>query len=530
MKTASNINQKTAVIGHRTRGKTRYWILPVVVVASLLLGLISGCVVPRAAAPVDWPTQGWHSATPEQEGIDSAKLAEGLLAIGRQNLNLHSLLLVRNGQVVVDANFYPYDGKAVHDVASVTKSVMTTLIAIAADQGKLELDAPMVSFFPDRTIANRDARKERITVRHLASMANGLESMCLANDEGTLRAMQESPDWVQFALDRKMTYEPGTHFCYDSPGMHLLSAILQQATGMTALDFARQNLFAPLGIDEVIWPMDAQGFNHGWGDLHLHPRDMAKIGYLWLNHGLWDGKQIVSRAWVDESVKTQMTTSGDDDYGYGWWIMTGEEGVYAAIGRGGQRIQVWPAWQLILVMTGGGVEIDDIEPFVAPALVDTSKPLAANPTGVAQLDAALAVIVQPPAPTAVAPLPATAKAISGKTFVFEPNPLGMESVALEFNDSAEAILHIKLAGSDQVAAWPVGLDGVYRLSAGNYNLPQGLRGDWTDAQTFAFEYDNIANNDHIFLRLHVEDDQVVLESQETAHELGARFEGKLQDE
>jgi CubicO group peptidase (beta-lactamase class C family) len=143
--------------------------------------------------------------------------------------------------------------------------------------------------------------------------------------------MQASPDWVQFTLDRPMIDEPGSRFVYCSPGMHLLSAILQQATKMTALDFARQSLFEPLGIRDVVWPADPQGVTHGWGDLYLHPHDMAKLGYLWLNHGQWEGRQIVSRAWVEDSVKVQMRTGGDDDYGYGWWV-TGKEGEHAAIG------------------------------------------------------------------------------------------------------------------------------------------------------------------------------------------------------
>ena len=136
---------------------------------------------------------------------------------------------------------------------------MTTLIGIAAGQGKLELDQPMVSFFPERTIANLDERKERITVRHLVSNVNGLESGCLAGDQSTIQEMMAQPDWVQAALDREMAGSRAQHFCYDSPGMHLLSAILQEATGMTALDFARQYLFAPLGIQEAIWDADPQG-------------------------------------------------------------------------------------------------------------------------------------------------------------------------------------------------------------------------------------------------------------------------------
>lgn len=184
------------------------------VLALVILIALIIFIVPRWRGPgpgpttAYWPTQGWQSSTPEQQGFDSAKIAEGLRGIRKNNIDIHSLLVIRNGVVVTDASFYPYDGSTVHEMASVTKSFMTTLIAIAADQGKLQLDQPMVSFFPDRTIANRDARKERITVRHLASMSSGLDSLGLERDEGTLTDMQGSEDWVQFALDRPVVSEP----------------------------------------------------------------------------------------------------------------------------------------------------------------------------------------------------------------------------------------------------------------------------------------------------------------------------------
>jgi CubicO group peptidase (beta-lactamase class C family) len=500
-----------------------------ILVAIILISItVPACDRARKAGPgmseTAWPTAAWRTGAPEQYGFDSLKLAEAMLAIRRKGLNLHSVAIIRHGVMLLDAYFYPYDGKTVHDQASVTKSVMTTLIGIAADQGRLKLDDPMLSFFPGRAVANRDAAKERITVRHLASMSSGLECTA-ANDEQTLKEMERSPDFVQFILDRKMISEPGTRFVYCSPGMHMLSAILQKASGMTALEFARVNLFEPLGIQNVIWPTDAQGFNHGWGDLRLHPHDTAKIGLLWLHHGQWNGRQVVPREWVDNSVKTQIKTGRDDDYGYGWWI-TGQKGEFAAIGRGGQRIQVWPEIDAILVMTGGGVDIDDIEPLIAPALVDKIKPLPANPSGVARLEAALTAIAEPPAPKPVPPLNATAKRISGKTFVFDPNPLEIEEVTLEFADPASAVFRINHSGG-KLDSWPVGLDGVYRMSEGYFGLPQGLRGEWVDERTFALEYDNIANNDHLLMRLSFEGDRVTLESHETAHELGVRFEGRV---
>jgi hypothetical protein len=362
-------------------------------------------------------------------------------------------------------------------------------------------------------------------------MVNGMDSMCKANDEGTLKEMVASEDFVQFALDRKMTYEPGTHFCYDSPGMHLLSAIIQEATGMTALNFARQYLFDPLGIQDFIWEADPQGFNDGWGDLYLHPPDMAKIGYLWLNGGVWDGKQIVSRKWVEASVTPQISETNDEElYGYGWWLSRGNDPtVYSASGRGEQNIKVAPEWKLIAVSTGGGFDFEEIDPLLLPTLVDMENPLPANPDGVAQLEAAVMSVAQPPAPQPVAPLPDTAKRISGKTFVFEPNPIEMETLVLEFEDSTEATMHVKSFGSNQVISSPIGLDGVYRMSLGDHNLPQGYRGYWADDQTFILEHDNIANNDHAVFRAHIEGDRIVMGGQETDHELSIQFEGRLQD-
>jgi len=489
------------------------------------------CISQEVAAPPYWPTQGWQSVTPEEQGFDSARLANMLLTIREKNIRVHSLLLIRNGYAFVDATFYPYDGTAAHDVASVTKSVMTTLIGIAADQGKLQLDQPMVSFFPDRPIANRDARKERITVRHLTNMSSGLD--CTPErDEATLREMWASRDWVQFVLDRPVRWEPGTQFVYCSPGSHLLSAILQQATGVTALEFARQNLFEPLGIRDVIWPADPRGVTRGWGDIRLLPSDMAKIGFLWRNMGAWDGRQIVSSGWVASSVKPLISTGEGEHYGYGWWVDTaneqGEFSSYRADGRGGQYIIVVPSLNLIIVTTGGGFDSDEIAPLLVQAIGDMSKPLPANPDGVAVLEAAVTAVAQAPQPSPVPPLPQTARVVSGKTFVFGPNPVGMKAVRFEFNDSDTATGYLTLADSTQPQRLPIGLDGVYRMSKGEYGSPQGLRGSWTDAQTFVFEYAGITNNDHWGFRMRFQGDRVVVDGQETAHELGVRFEGRLQ--
>lgn len=479
-----------------------------------------------APAATYWPTTEWRITTPEKQGIDSARLADALLAMREGGVNIHSLFVVRNGSVFLDAYFYPYDGATVHDLASVSKSIMTTLIGIAAGQGKLSLDDPMLSFFSGYTAANLDARKEAITVRHLASMSSGLD--CTAEqDELTLQEMKQAPDWVQFVLDRPMRWEPGAHFVYCSPAIHLLSPILEQATGMTALDFAHQFLFEPLGIHDVLWLTDPQGHNRGSEGVYLHPHDMAKLGYLWLNDGAWEGEQIVPAEWVHEAVQEHMPTGGETAYGYGWWVETESDG-YSANGRGGQHIAMSPTPGFIVVTTGGGFELSDIDPLLVAAVGDLEHPLPPNSAGEARLAGVVAAIAEPPEAQAPEPLPALAQEVSGQTYVFAPNVREIESMRLDFDGSDTATLTIGLTGRD-LQTWLVGLDGVYRLSQGEHGLPLGVRGHWEDGQTFVFEYNSIANNDYIFLRMTYGDGVVTVDSLETAHEVGARIEGRLQN-
>ena len=495
--------------------KVVIWVTAAVIAVAIVAGLAI-MLIPRLSKAEEvattpfWPTEGWRSSTPEEQGFDSVKLAEGLLAMQKQDIDIHSLLIIRNGSVILDAYFSPYDGSFPHDLASVTKSVMTTLIGIAADQGKIVLDQPMLAYFSGRTIANLDERKEKITVRHLAGMVNGFVSGDIAGDEITLNAMRGSPDWVQAALDREMLQEPGKSFCYDSPGMHLLSAILQEATGMTALDFARQYLFEPLGIDEVAWETDPQGYTHGWGDLHLKPLDAAKIGYLWLNHGAWEGKQIVSADWVRNSVKAQVDGI-DDGYGYGWWV---SKDSYYAFGRGGQNIKIVPSLNTVIVTTASNLEYDQIVPYLLAAVVDPEQALAPNPEGVARLNEALDEILQPQAAQASIPPPETARRISGKVYTFERNSIKLESMSFKFDGASQADLQLKLEGSNQLVEGAIGLDGKYVFSA----IGWGLRGYWAGPQTFILD---IFDKGQTLYRLSFQGEAMLLDSE------GVKIEGKV---
>jgi CubicO group peptidase (beta-lactamase class C family) len=459
------------------------------VLASVLTFQACSPEAEKIAEPSYWPTTGWLSSTPESQGFDSTKLVEALLAIPQTNIGIHSLQIVRRGYLIVDTNVYPYDGSIYHDFGSVTKSVMTTLIGIAAGQGKIDLDAPVVSFFPDRTIANMSERKERITVRHLLTMSSGLK-WDAGDDEVFLNQLRSSSDWVQFALDLPAVIEPGTRYVYNSAGMHLLSAIITQVTGMTALEFAKANLFTPLDISDVNWRSDPQGYSRGWGDLSLYPHDAAKIGFLFLHQGEWAGQQIVPRSWVEAATSFQISSGGSkyENYGYGWWISPAQEEptYFRADGRKGQRILVIPEMDLVIVVNAfSDTAFEDITPFLEAAIGNLTAPLPPNPDGVAQLEAVIRDLKQPPM-AKPASLPAIASTVSGKTFVFEPNPTLIESVRLDFDSPSSVTLHLKVMGENETRVGEVGLDGVYRTNRGG--IPWIARASWSDTQTLAVEY------------------------------------------
>lgn len=480
-----------------------------------------------ASSQTYWPTHGWRTSTPEQQGMDSEKLREAMDYIREHDLSVHSMLIVRNGYVVLDAYFYPYNEKDVHDVASVTKSITSTLAGVAMNEGKIKsLSQPVLSFFPS-FVANNDERKQRLTIEHLLSMTSGLQCEPRKN-ELTLLQMKESADWVKFMLDLPMADGPGRKFVYCSGGMHLLSGIITRATNQSANDYARRSLFEPLGIRNVKWPADPQGVSHGWGDLHLHPHDMAKIGYLWLNQGMWNSRYLISADWMRQATQIH-AKSGSDEYGYGFWIRSGA-GLYEAVGRGGQRISVVPSKNLVVVFTGGGFEPGDIGKFLLAA-IKSDQSLPENQTAFAQLTAAVKRAAASPPSKSVSPLTPLAGEISGNVFQFDENPAGLKELTLTFRPGAEATVRLTFADNrftdKLMSVRPIGLDGVPRISPdGRFGLPVGLKGFWKDDTTFVLDYDEIANINHYQFELKFSEGGVSVQLSEKTGTINLSFAGK----
>ena len=336
----------------------------------------------------------------------------------------------------------------------------------------------------------------------------------------------QSKDWVQFMLDLPMADDPGSKFEYCSGGMHLLSGIISNATGTSALEFARRELFQPLGISQVVWPADPHGVTYGWGDLHLQPRDWAKIGYLWLHHGRWGQRQIVSADWMEAATQEHSRATWGDQYGYGIWVYPDRKpAMYEANGRGGQRVTVVPALNLVVVFTGGQFEPGDIGKFILQS-IKSDQPLPANPTGTNQLARAISAAAAPPEPRAVGEQPSISTVISGKTYQLESNPVGLKSLSVTFSKGADAMIRLEFLDG-RTEERPVGLDGVPRVSAGGrFGLPVAMAGTWQGDDTFALTYDEIGNINSYRFRLRFSAGSVSVGLTEDTGLVDTKFNGR----
>jgi CubicO group peptidase (beta-lactamase class C family) len=325
--------------------------------------LIAGCTSGHPSAPAS-------SGRTPTSAID-ARVAAGIdhaMAQYTPYDRIRAILVQANGRTVFE-RYYRSSATEYHNVASATKTVMSTLVGIAVGDGSLRLDQPLAQLLPSYASAMTPA-VAHTTLRQVLTMTAGLAgSFNPAGDLGFVT----SPDWVRAILTHPAR-PPGRSFGYSSGGSHLLSAILVTATGMSVLDYARAKLFDPLGIPTrpafqplptasnidayqkagFAWPVDPQRRHAGFGFLKLRPRDMAKIGTLYLNGGRWQGEQLVPAAWIRDATTAHVPAAdgATPSYGYQWWVGTAAgDPAYLAWGFGGQLIEVVPHRHLVVVIS-----------------------------------------------------------------------------------------------------------------------------------------------------------------------------------
>ena len=356
------------------------------------------------ASAIIYPGKKWSISTPEQEGMQSSILADMMQHINDNRIEIHSVLIVRHGKLVLDSYFWPFSSEMKHILHSSTKSITSALIGIAIDKGYIKsVNQPIKDFFP-KLAAGWDDRKKSITIEHLLMMASGLDCKdSYIYGWAGLAAMCSSQNWAQYVLDLPMIASPGGKFEYCNGLSYLLSVILQKSTKMKALDFATKYLFGPIGIRDLSWPTSPQGVNIGYGEMQLKPYDMARIGWLYLNKGRWGDREIVPSVWVEVSTRRHIKATLFDYYGYQWWVDSA--GYYVAVGYKGQRIFVIPKKDMVVVFTGN---LTGPETLIPKKLLDSyiitasrsQKALPQNTNANNRLDALVKSVAQEPAETA----------------------------------------------------------------------------------------------------------------------------------
>ncbi len=319
-----------------------------------------------------WPTSGWKYASPAHVGMDGGRLQQMVDDIRGSSYEVDSAMVIKDGYIVLDEYFGEYGKDDLHIIYSCTKSVVSTIFGIAHENGEIpSLDTKLVDVYPDITPQNQGEWKSAITLRDLLMMSGGFDARdsWIYQWEG-LTPLHEAEDAVQYMLDLPMDFEPGSRFEYTNGVSHLLSCVITEKTGMPAAEYAETHLFEPLGITNYTWDSDNMGRNWGYNRIHLTPHDMAKIGFLFLNNGEWDGEQIVSENWVREATTHRIDANIVEGYGYQWWV--GDD-YYLALGYQGQFIFVYPEHELIAVFTGGSPDTFDYtirlpERFIEPAV------------------------------------------------------------------------------------------------------------------------------------------------------------------
>ena len=380
-------------------------------------------------------------SSPEQQGISSADLLAFIEAADKDIDTMNSFMLVRHGQVVAEGWWAPYDRNTPHVLYSLSKSFTSTAVGLAIAEGKLNLDDQVIKFFPDEAPADPSVNLREMRVRDLLRMNTGnqIEAPIRVNFPSL-----QTETWVKTFLTHSVPFKPGTHFLYNSPATYMLSAIVQKTTGMTVLDYLRPRLFDPLGFKDPTWVSSPQGISAGAYGLSVRTEEIARFGELYLHKGMWNGKQLIPAAWVDQATSVQTSTgsapASDWDQGYGFQFWRSRHNSFRGDGAFGQYCMIIPELDAVVAITSGVRNMQQVMNLVWDKLLPAMKPsrLPENAAARRRLEARLAALkVKFPSGAATSPLSST---VSGKWFEFADNDRGIKAVSFDFNSTSPALI------------------------------------------------------------------------------------------
>jgi CubicO group peptidase (beta-lactamase class C family) len=388
-------------------------------------------------------------STPERQGVACSAILQFVEALESQIHEIHSFMLLRHGKVIAEGWWSPYGHEHPHMVFSLSKSFTSTAVGLAVTEGYFSIDDPVLSFFPEETPVDRDDLLAAMRVRHLLSMSTG-------QAVDTWSSMVDRPDgnWIRGFLEVPVVHTPGTHFVYNTGVTYMLSAIVQKTTGTKLIEYLQPRLFEPLGIENASWQESPQGITAGGIGLSIRTEDIARFGQLYLQKGMWQGRQILPEAWVDAAASAQISNSEgvqpDWAQGYGYQFWRCRHGAYRGDGVFGQYCIVMPEQDAVLAMTSGIDVFDMQQPLnliwemLLPAM--HAGPLPDDTAAQDALSRKLRSLSMIPVHgQAESPL---VEQISGRTFQADGNELGIETIALSFT-GADCTVSVRTPGGEE---------------------------------------------------------------------------------
>jgi len=349
-------------------------------------------------AQQSWPLKEWPVATPQSQSMnaDSLMKFDEVIASGKYGY-VDAMIITRNGKLIYQKNYTHDYGKIyqdnagkksglnqldpggpynyynswwhpfyrhteLHSLQSVTKTITSVIIGVATARKEFPgITTPVLHFFDTTQVKNIDDRKRKMTIRHLLTMTSGFdwqEWIPYTDPKNDAIQMEGSFDWINYVINRPMSHEPGQHFNYNSGASQLLSYIFRKATGKDIEEYAAQYLFSPLGIANYFWKRTPTGLADTEGGLYLSATDLAKIYYLYLREGNWNGKQLITQEWVKASVSSSVSLGSGIKYGYKWWLYEYGNPVkyaWAGSGFGGQWPIIISGYDIVAVFTGWNI-------------------------------------------------------------------------------------------------------------------------------------------------------------------------------
>lgn len=427
--------------------------------------------------------------SPERQGIASSALLHFVEALDSQIHDIHSFMLLRHGSVVAEGWWSPYRREHPHMLFSLSKSFTSTAVGLAVAEGHFSLDDAVLSFFPEEAPAQGSAHLAAMRVRHLLSMTTG-------HTVDTWSVMPGQPDrnWIKNFLHVPVVHQPGTHFFYNTGATYILSAIVQKTTGAGLIEYLEPRLFGPLGIQRALWVESPEGIATGGVGLSLTTEDIARFGQFYLQKGLWQGRQLLSEAWITEATSTEMIPGAnplsDWTQGYGYQFWGCRHRAYRGDGVFGQYCIILPEQDAVLAMTGG-IDLFDAQlplnlvwDLLLPAMGQGSL---AEESGEAQrlAEKLAGLALLPVQGQATSPI---ASLVAGRTYRVDGNDLQIESIALRMTGAGWTVRIKTAEGIDVIpcgyGVWQQGQTALFRDIWVPDSTPVVASGAWTAEESF----------------------------------------------